>query len=489
MKIIISATAMAAVLAISPAYAQLTSQLGILDLTANDGINPATGEAWQAGDSYRLVFISSVAVDPQNSAMNDISAWNTAVQTIANNATGHDLSSVTWNIVGSTADVDARDNTSTNPTIDGSGHAIFAMDGSSAIANNFDNLWDGTVPANRPAWTENGDNMDDVAAAVAWSLTGTNGAGTADGGLYLKDTTDSGGIRQGRNQDDHHWINANITGANWIANTAFSVYGMSEELTVSGPDISFLLTITPNAETPGSYDLEWDSQAGKLYNLRTSTDLIGAISTWTLVEGDIEATPPTNLLTVDPTDDKRFYSVEEYDAPPVFATDFETDNGDFTVSTTAGSAWEWGTPDSDNELDLMLTAGNSGTNAWGVNLGTADNGLYTNPTTTSLRSPVIDLSAFTTAELTFAEAVDFGAADAAEVYVISDSDESVIAGPIHTSSTGAIRTADWAAANDSDPVALPAAALGRAVRLEWRFTGATEAFLGWYIDDVEVTAE
>ena len=219
-------------IAAAPAQAALTSQLGVLDLTANGGINPATGEQWKFGDTYRLVFITSVAVDPQNSAMNDISAWNAAVQTIANNATGHDLSGVTWNIVGSTADVDARDNTSTNPTIDGSGHAIFAMDGSSAIANNFNDLWDGTVPDNRPAWTEDGDHMDDVAGAVAWSLTGTSGDGTADGSLYLKDTTDSGAIRQGRNQDGHHWINANITGANWSANTAFSVHAMSETLTV-----------------------------------------------------------------------------------------------------------------------------------------------------------------------------------------------------------------------------------------------------------------
>ncbi len=218
-------------IAATPALAALTGQLGILDLTANGGINPGTGEAWKYGDQYRLVFISSVAVDPNDSAMNSIDAWNAAVQTIANNATGQNLSSVTWNIVGSTLAVDARDNTSTNPTVD-VGHPIFAMNGSSAIANNFTELWDGTVPTNRPAWTENGDHMDDVSAAVPWSLTGTSGDGTADGSLYLKDTSGGGSIRQGRNQDSHHWINANITGANWTANEAFSVYGMSETLTV-----------------------------------------------------------------------------------------------------------------------------------------------------------------------------------------------------------------------------------------------------------------
>ena len=36
----------------------LTSQLGILDLTANGGTNPSTGAAWKDGDTYRLVFIA-----------------------------------------------------------------------------------------------------------------------------------------------------------------------------------------------------------------------------------------------------------------------------------------------------------------------------------------------------------------------------------------------------------------------------------------------
>ena len=63
----------------------------------------------------------------------------------------------------------------------------------------------------------------------------------------------------------------------------------------------------------------------------------------------------------------------------------------------------------------------------------------------------------------------------------------MIAGPIHTSSTGAIRTVGWATANGGATIALPPAALGQPIRLEWRFTGGTDAFLGWYIDDVTVS--
>ena len=218
------------------AQSALVGQLGILDLTANGGINPATNEAWKYGDTYRLVFITSTSVNSADSAMDSITAWNAAVQSIANAAnnsgtTGPDLSTVTWNIVGSSADVDARDNTSTNPNVN-SGYGIFAMNGSTVIANNFDMLWDSVVRDERPEWTENGDHMSGVSEAVPWSFTGTSGNGTADGSLYLKDTSGGGNIRQGRNQDDHHWINASITGANWSDSGALSVYGMSETLTV-----------------------------------------------------------------------------------------------------------------------------------------------------------------------------------------------------------------------------------------------------------------
>ena len=165
-------------------------------------------------------------------------------------------------------------------------------------------------------------------------------------------------------------------------------------------------------------------------------------------------------------------------------------NGSFTVSTVEGSDWEWGAPDSSNGVDLTITAGHRGaTNGWGTNLGVSDDGIYTNPTTTYLRSAPIDLSAVPGAVLRFSEAVDFGSGDGAEVYVIDDTTDTLVdPAPIHTSSTGTPRTADWAEANDGTAIALPAAAIGQTVRIEWRFTGATVGYLGWYIDDVSVSA-
>ncbi len=89
--------------------------------------------------------------------------------------------------------------------------------------------------------------------------------------------------------------------------------GIGYELVPESPE--FLLTITPATAPATGFVLDWQSQAGKLYNLRTSTDLTGAVSNWALVEGGIEATPPTNTYPVDPADPRRFYAVEEQVEP------------------------------------------------------------------------------------------------------------------------------------------------------------------------------
>ena len=219
----------------------LGGQLGILDLTANDGINPATGEPWQHADSYRLVFISSTLVDPQVSAANDMAYWNDQVQAIANAATTWDLSGVAWRIIGSTGGehgVDARDNTRTNPAAYGTGHAILHMDGS-VIENNFVDLWNGEAPANMGGeilFDENGVDLA-LSSAVNWPLTGTNWDGTAHDTAFLKDATGSSGshqIRQGHptSGDGRGWVDAQRIGASWFTSSPASVYGMSERLFV-----------------------------------------------------------------------------------------------------------------------------------------------------------------------------------------------------------------------------------------------------------------
>jgi hypothetical protein len=65
------------------AHAQLEGQLGILDLTANGGNNPATGAAWQAGDQYRIVFTSSTTTQATST---DIATYDAFVQGLADAA-------------------------------------------------------------------------------------------------------------------------------------------------------------------------------------------------------------------------------------------------------------------------------------------------------------------------------------------------------------------------------------------------------------------
>jgi len=78
------------------------------------------------------------------------------------------------------------------------------------------------------------------------------------------------------------------------------------------PSSPFQVTIAPAVSPATGYDLTWPSQVGKLYNLRTSTDLNGAISTWEIVEGGISPDAPTISRNVASADSKRFYAVEEY---------------------------------------------------------------------------------------------------------------------------------------------------------------------------------
>ena len=119
--------------------AAVIGELGLLDDSANGGINPATGQAWEAGDTYRLVFTTSTS--NYSAANTDIAGYNTHVTSVANAA---GLSG-SWFVIGSTSAADARDNTSTNTTTDGAGVGIFLIDGTTKVADDNADLWDGTL--------------------------------------------------------------------------------------------------------------------------------------------------------------------------------------------------------------------------------------------------------------------------------------------------------------------------------------------------------
>lgn len=81
----------------------------------------------------------------------------------------------------------------------------------------------------------------------------------------------------------------------------------------------FTVSILPNATTPGNYDFTWTSQAGKVYDVVTSTDLATAVAGWAVWDGreGLPATPPNNVLADVPGGGgtRRFFAVVERDAP------------------------------------------------------------------------------------------------------------------------------------------------------------------------------
>lgn len=209
------------------ANASLIGQLGVLDpAIANGGINPATGLAWAQGDTYRLVFITSTSRDATST---NIADYNSFVQGVANTA---GLGSVTWTAIGSTATVDARDNTNTNPI--STGIAIFNFNNQKIADNNAD-LWDGSIDT-AIAYTELGIQITanpyrvwtgSTAAGIGQTLNGGDQLGTGDSEAQWGGGTDSSSI----------WA------ARFVANpsTAYPFYAISDTLQIVPEPSSLVL--------------------------------------------------------------------------------------------------------------------------------------------------------------------------------------------------------------------------------------------------------
>lgn len=208
-----------------------SGQLGILDTS---GINPSTGTEWAVGDAYRLTFISSGRVDPNDDAfgpLGETATWNAMAQSFAAKS-DQNLGGVSWKILGSTTNVDARNNTRTNPVVDGSGHPIMLIDGSTVIAEDYADLWDGRI-RNTITMTEmRGLSIQD-AEPPPFPYTGTRPNGKshgADGALRAISGEDT--IRQGQADDLGGWIDRNAIGPPAKDNIPLPIYAMSEALLV-----------------------------------------------------------------------------------------------------------------------------------------------------------------------------------------------------------------------------------------------------------------
>lgn len=230
-----------------PTQAQLSGQLGILDVSANGGINPNTGLAWKSGDTYRLIFLSS---STRNASSTSISDYNSFVQSCAATA-GH--GSVNWYALVSTNSVDAIDNSLTSSSdTDG---AILLMNGSEVVANNLADLWDGAVDTHIDM-DETG-SLSSISTSVwtPWTAvwTGTDNNGTATSTGYLGASTVHIGLARA---ELYYWENR---GAQISHSTSLPVYGISEVLTVQETTFPVELTRLSVSEREGRVSIEWET--------------------------------------------------------------------------------------------------------------------------------------------------------------------------------------------------------------------------------------
>ena len=132
------------------------------------------------GDQFRLIFLSS---ETRTAEATDIATYNAWVQALA--ANGHaDIQdhSSTFRVVGSTAAVDARDNTSTTYTASDKGVAIYWLKGNKA-ADEYEDFYDGDWDEEATMRTEAGTSTDNP----DYVYTGSNHNGTERTGNALGD--------------------------------------------------------------------------------------------------------------------------------------------------------------------------------------------------------------------------------------------------------------------------------------------------------------
>lgn len=159
--------------------------------------------------------------DPCAPLTTDITTYNNFVQGLAYAALGGG----TWKVLGSTAAVNARDNTGTNPETDGENVSIFLVDGVTKIADNHADLWN----SNLDHALNTDENGTAGLAGSVFNGSETNGSQRANGRVL-------GG--SGESPPKVGTGNPGATGPHWMVNfnvsatSQNSVFAMSEPLTV-----------------------------------------------------------------------------------------------------------------------------------------------------------------------------------------------------------------------------------------------------------------
>ncbi len=182
-----------------------------------------------AGDHYRLAFVTGTGHDAQSTVIAD---YNAFVTSVANSVPALAALGTAWTVIGSTTSVDARDNTLTNPTVS-TGVPIYNL-GDSRVADDNADLWDGAIQA-----------------PIQFDETGT-----ALPTIFVHTGTDTAGVVVGQGIGDTAAGSSTATGSLWVIGRG----GENQYFVTSFYAMSGVLTVVPE---PASMTL-WGAAAAAL---------------------------------------------------------------------------------------------------------------------------------------------------------------------------------------------------------------------------------
>ena len=208
----------------------------------------------QEGDQFRLLFISSAH---RNASPSGIATYNTWIQDLA--ADGHtdiqDYSS-SFMAVGSTEDVDARDNTRTTYTTSDKGVAIYWLNGDKA-ADEYEDFYDEDWDEEAAMKNESGTAESGVSAWTGSDHDGTEALNSGDGSSRALGNSGNRFVRFGKTDSADH---GPLSGATANRSGNKRIYGLSGVFEVAAA----------NNQATGMPTISGTAQVGELLTAGTS---------------------------------------------------------------------------------------------------------------------------------------------------------------------------------------------------------------------------
>ena len=193
------------------------------------------GLTLERGESFHLAFVTSTLTNmsdlpKENPPARTMSDFNSYVNSVAASSTLAGISNVTWFVIGSTADVDAKDNAVVEA-------AVYRLGDSARVVDDAADMWEGSID-DSITYDENGNDLSGGGNWAVWSGTLTDG--TERAGLDLANTSyaagwgnwrDPGFQSQGQVAADANWID--LAGIDTADNRVYRFYALSEKITIA----------------------------------------------------------------------------------------------------------------------------------------------------------------------------------------------------------------------------------------------------------------